>query len=55
MPLSKERNRQRMRQLRLDTFVQPKVEAMLPNLRYVELFARRPYSDKWQVWGNGVV
>jgi len=30
------------------------IESMLPNLRYVELFARSPYSDKWQVWGNEI-
>ena len=30
------------------------IETMLPDLRYVELFARKPYSDKWQVWGNEV-
>ena len=30
------------------------LENMLPNLRYVELFARSPYSPKWQVWGNEI-
>ena len=30
------------------------IESMLPGLRYVELFARSPYSDKWQVWGNEI-
>jgi N6-adenosine-specific RNA methylase IME4 len=28
------------------------IERMLPNLRYVELFARNKHNDKWLVWGN---
>lgn len=27
------------------------IERMCPNLRYVELFARSKYNEKWQVWG----
>ena len=30
------------------------IEAMLPGLQYVELFARKPYNDKWRVWGNEI-
>jgi N6-adenosine-specific RNA methylase IME4 len=28
------------------------IEAMFPNMRYTEMFAREKHSDKWQVWGN---
>jgi len=30
------------------------IERMFPNGRFLELFARRQYSDKWDVWGNQV-
>jgi len=30
------------------------IERMFPNGRYLELFARRKYNDKWAVWGNQV-
>lgn len=30
------------------------IEQILPGLRYVELFAREPYNEKWLVWGNEV-
>jgi N6-adenosine-specific RNA methylase IME4 len=28
------------------------IEKMFPNVRYLELFARQKYSDKWDTWGN---
>jgi len=31
------------------------IEAMLPNLTYVELFARKPYNEKWLCWGNEII
>lgn len=30
------------------------IESMYPDGKYLELFARRKYSDKWTVWGNEV-
>ena len=30
------------------------IESMFPNGKYLELFARKKYSDKWQVYGNDV-
>jgi len=30
------------------------IERMFPDRRYLELFARRKYSEKWDVWGNQV-
>jgi len=30
------------------------IEQMLPDLQYVELFARKPYNERWLVWGNEV-
>lgn len=30
------------------------IEKMFPNMSYLELFARKKYNDKWQVWGNEV-
>lgn len=31
------------------------IEQMLPELCYVELFARKPYNEKWLVWGNEIL
>jgi len=28
------------------------IESMFPYGKYLELFARQKYSDKWSVWGN---
>jgi N6-adenosine-specific RNA methylase IME4 len=28
------------------------IERMFPNGKYLELFARKKYDDKWTVWGN---
>ena len=30
------------------------IEKMYPNERYLELFARKRYNDKWTVWGNQI-
>jgi N6-adenosine-specific RNA methylase IME4 len=30
------------------------IEKMFPDGKYLELFARRRYSDKWAVYGNQV-
>ena len=30
------------------------IENMYPNRKYLELFARKQYSDKWTAWGNEV-
>jgi len=30
------------------------IERMFPNGKYLELFARQKYSDKWTVWGNAL-
>jgi N6-adenosine-specific RNA methylase IME4 len=30
------------------------IEAMYPSGKYLELFARRRHSQKWEVWGNEV-
>lgn len=27
------------------------IESMIPDKRYVELFARKPFSEKWVIWG----
>jgi len=31
-----------------------KIETLYPNRKYLELFARRKHSSKWDVWGNEV-
>jgi len=28
------------------------IEKMFPNMRYLEMFSRKKYNEKWQVWGN---
>jgi len=58
-PIASKRIPSIYRQARTDHSVKPpeihdEIENMLPNLRYVELFARHPYNDKWEVWGNEV-
>lgn len=30
------------------------IESMFPNGKYLELFARKKYNNKWKVWGNEV-
>jgi len=59
-PIASKRISSVYQQARTDHSVKPpeihdKIESMLPNLRYVELFARQPYNERWQVWGNEVV
>jgi N6-adenosine-specific RNA methylase IME4 len=31
-----------------------KIERLYPNGRYLEMFARRKHSERWDVWGNEV-
>ena len=59
-PIASRRISSVYRQARTGHSVKPseihdKIENMLPNLRYIELFARQPYNDKWKVWGNEVI
>ena len=30
------------------------IEKMYPNCKYLELFARQKYNDKWTAWGNQI-
>ena len=30
------------------------IEKMYPNCKYLELFARQQYNDKWTAWGNQI-
>ena len=34
------------------TYYYDLIEKMFPNMRYLEMFSRNTYNDKWSVWGN---